>query len=939
MASSSGDDMPSLRCAGSTANYARLRNLFDACVDLPEGERLAFIEQHVSDESMRMELALMLAQDQSAADPFGDAPLQKLGDLMADDFAALPDLIGSHCGPFKLVRLIGSGGQGAVYLGERDEGEFVQQAAVKLLREAILDAADLRRFRRERDILARFSHAGVARLIDAGQGEFGLPYLAMEYVNGQPLDHWCAQRDASRAVRLELFAQLCEVAAAAHRQLIVHRDLKPSNVMVDVEGQVKVLDFGIARLIDEDAANRTDAVMLTPGYGAPEQRSGDTPTPASDVFALGVLLRELIAAQSPPSKPGDSWPAWPLDVPHELRWVFDRCCEEEPARRYRDAAELLEDIENFRAQRPLRAHPPSNWYRARKFVARHRGGVTLTALLLITTVIGFGLSLWQTRVARLESARATHEATRAQAALARAEAVRDFVVEVFETGGAGLPADQIPDTATLLESGRRTALAASTKSPEIRADMLTLLGRIYLGLQRENQALELQDEAVTLLESQSPRNDIAYASALSRRGELQSRLGNPERAFADFDAALALQQQHDPDGLGRLETLRARGEALAFVGRIEPALADFEQALALVEPRHDTPKSLLAEIHNSFGVALWRSDDCARGEPHLRQSVAMARQAWGNEHAATAGALSALSLCLTHSGLLQESELVSRESLSILERVYGKNHPALGQSKNNLANLLIKRGELAAALPLLREKLDADHVSGVDQAGSGLNTWINLSNVLRNLGDLDGAEDAARTALDIGRRAAPESPVGREPELLLARIALERTDLAAAQRWVDSYRDWMRTPEGAHALLPGRVDFLEARIAIANGDADRVERLTAVALEKFDEFGCIEISPFATSVASWLNSGGRKDEAMALLDRAVARCEKLGAMQHFSVGDALLSRATLRLAAGDRSGANADMEQAESALASALPANHPQRLKLASLRQRFNMQR
>lgn len=939
MASNSGDAFSTRQHTGHAANYAQLRMLFDECVDLPEGERLAFIEQHVPDEAMRMELTLMLAQDESSTDPFEAAPLQKLGDLLADDFAALPDLIGSHCGSFKLVRLLGSGGQGAVYLGERDDGEFVQQAAVKLLREAILDAADLRRFRRERDILARFSHAGVARLIDAGLGEFGLPYLAMEYVNGQPLDHWCAQRNASRAVRLELFAQLCEVAAAAHRQLIVHRDLKPSNVMVDGDGQVKVLDFGIARLIDEDAANRTDALMLTPGYGAPEQRSGDTPTPASDVFALGVLLRELIAGQSPPSKPGDSWPAWPLDVSHELRWVFERCCEEEPARRYRDAAELLEDIENFRAQRPLRAHPPSNWYRARKFVARHRGGVSLTALLLLTTLIGFGMALWQTRVAQLESARAMNEAQRARAALARTKAVRDFVVEVFETGGAGLPADQIPDTATLLESGRRTALAASTKSPEIRADMLTLLGRIYLGLQREKQALELQDEAVTLLESQAPRNDIAYASALSRRGELQSRLGNPERAFADFDAALALQQQHDPDGLGRLETLRARGEALAFVGRIEPALADFEQALALVEPRHDTPKSLLAEIHNSFGVALWRSDDCARGEPHLRQSVAMARQAWGNEHAATAGALSALSLCLTHSAQLQESETVSRESLSILERVYGKNHPALGQSKNNLANLLIKRGRFAEALPLLREKLDADRASGVDQAGSGLNTWINLSNVLRNLGDLGGAEGAAKTALGISRRVAPESPVGREPELLLARVALDRADPALAQQWVDSYRGWMKTPEGAHALMPGRVDFLEARIAIAKGDGDRAERLTAVALEQFDKLRCNEVSPFAASVASWLQARGREGEAMVLLDRAIAHCEKLGELQHFAAGGALLARATLRLAAGDRSGANADMEQAESVLASALPANHPQRLKLASLRQRFNMQR
>lgn len=294
----------------------------------------------------------------------------------------------------------------------------------------------------------------------------------MEYVDGQALDCWCTQRNANRALRLKLFAQLCEVIAAAHRQLIVHRDIKPSNVLVDHEGNVKVLDFGIARLIDDDAANRTNALMLTPGYGAPEQRRGDMPTPASDVFALGVLLRELIAAQSPPCKPGDTWPPWPDDVPNELRWVFDRCCVEEAVERYRDAAELLEDIENYRALRPLRAHPPSNWYRARKFVARHRGGVTLTALLLLTTLIGFGLSLWQTHVANQESARATAEARRARA-------TSEFLIGLFRTAQDGLAEDEKPTVDVLVQVAAAKKLEQDTKlPPATRAEFIVTLANV-----------------------------------------------------------------------------------------------------------------------------------------------------------------------------------------------------------------------------------------------------------------------------------------------------------------------------------------------------------------------------------------------------------------------------------------------------------------------------
>ena len=353
---STNDTVPGATGAARPDAYVHLRALFDRCVELPEGLRLGWIEQHVPESDVRAELALMLAADTADRDYFEAPPMERLGDYLVEEVDLLPDLIGARCGSFRLVRLIGSGGQGAVYLAERDDGQFEQIAAVKLLRHALLDATDLRRFRRERDILAQFEHPGVARLIDAGISEHGLPFLAMDHVDGEPIDVWCLQRAADRDQRLQLMRELCGVIAAAHRQLIVHRDLKPSNVFVTADGRIKVLDFGIARLLGDEADLGTAAPMMTPGYGAPEQRSGAIVTPASDVHALGVLLRELLTGQSPPRSDGETWPRWPDALPAELRWIFERCCAREPTERYRDAAELGEDLTRYVELRPLRAH-------------------------------------------------------------------------------------------------------------------------------------------------------------------------------------------------------------------------------------------------------------------------------------------------------------------------------------------------------------------------------------------------------------------------------------------------------------------------------------------------------------------------------------------------------------------------------------------------------
>lgn len=909
-------------------SFARLRSLFERCVDLPAGERESWLDGQQLDTSTRIELELMLAADAN------DAAIMRRDVVDLIERLDVPagesestNLVGRRLGAFLLTRLVGSGGQGTVYEGERVEGGFTQRVAIKLLHRGIHDANEHRRFRREREILARLDDPGIARLIDGGVSAEGVPYLVMEFVDGLTLERWHQQQRPGLDVELALFERLCAIVASAHRALVVHRDLKPANLLVTANGTIKVLDFGIARLLDEDDAGRTGAQMVTPGYCAPEQLSGDAITLSTDVYALGVILRELVNAHGTGNAASRRI--------RELGWIIARACATEPERRYRDAMELHDDIARFRSARPVQAHPPSRLYAARKFVNRHRGGVTATLLFLLGIFISAGVALWQAKVAREQAQRAEVETGRTKVALARAEAVRDFIVEVFEIGGAGLPRDTLPDTATLLERGRSVALSDGTQSVDVQADMLTTLGRIYLGLQREDRAMELIDEAIKKLSSQSPRNDEAYAIALSGRGSLYGRLGRADEAQRDFDAALELQAARDAESLDVARTLIARGEQRAAIGLVTEAVADYDRALA-IEARHaETPLELSAYTQNGLGIALWRAGDCARGEQHLREAVAMSRRIWGSEHMETAGALSGLSLCLTQLMKFQESESVSRESLAMLERVFGKDHPALGQSKNNLANLLIRVGKLEEAEPLLREKLAADHVTGVDEAGSGLNTWINLSNLLRNRGDLDGALKTALKAQEIGRRVAPDAAVGNEPSILLARIALAKSDLAEAQKNLDAYRLWQKSPAGAHAMLPARVDFLEAQVALQRGDLKSADLLVARGLPDMEEFNCADGARAYLTVAQLRAMQGSRDQEFEMIDRAVALCERVGTPMHYANGEALLARAEWHLQQGDRDAARTNAKRADVVLASELPPDHPLRLRVAKLNSRL----
>ncbi len=432
----------------SAADRERLAELFGEAVELGHEERGHFLDKCRLEAEFRAELDSLLAAHNSASEQLQRAPAELLADLEAEP----GNHLGERVGPYRLLEELGRGGMGVVYLAERADGSFEQQVAVKCINRALVSPALRERFLRERQILARLEHPHIARLLDGGLTAEGSPYFAMELVHGQPLTTYCQARKLTLHARLDLFAQACGAVSHAHTQLVVHRDLKPSNMLVGEDGNLKLLDFGIARLLDDEGVGASPLTRIglqpfTPEYAAPEQREGRPATTATDVFSLGVVLAELLTGQRPKPLPEGGVCCSPTDgagrrLSRDLVAILDQALAADPAARYPSVEALAEDLRRFRAGLPVRALPATLGYRTGKFVRRHRTVVAAVAAATLALVVGLVTSLWQARIA-------ARERDAAERALGRAERVQRFLSDLFEgsnpssTKGEDLTARQL----------------------------------------------------------------------------------------------------------------------------------------------------------------------------------------------------------------------------------------------------------------------------------------------------------------------------------------------------------------------------------------------------------------------------------------------------------------------------------------------------------------
>ena len=781
--------------------WQKVQATFEAALDKEPHERAGFLDSACAgDAGLRAEVESLIA-----ADAKGHALLE--GGVAG---ALGAPVAGSVVGPYRIVRELGSGGMGTVVLAERADGQFEQRLALKLMRPGL----DLRRFEAERQILARLVHPGIARLYDGGVAADGRPWFAMELVDGTPIDEHCRKGSLSLAARLRLFMQACAAVQYAHQKLVVHRDLKPDNILVTADGSVKLLDFGIAKVLDDagTALTATGVRAMTPDYAAPEQVRGEPVSTATDVYALGVILYELVSGrrpyrlegssqaelervicQTPAPRPSTVEPRLPRDVDA----ICLKALRKEPEGRYAAADQLREDVERFLASQPVLARRGNLRYRAGKFLRRH---AALVAASVVAALALAGMAAGYTwRLAR--------ERDRVRAQADKANQIARFLEELFTGADPERARGQTLTAREILEQGRRR-IDRQSLDAGVKADLLAVMGNVYASLGLFDEAGKLFEEAVRLQRERASPDEPAAARALRGLGDARREQARYGEAESSMRAALAIQrrtlgEEHPDlaaslDGLGAIERDR---------GRPREAAALYQEALALRQrrggPEVADTLSRLALIHVDEG-------NYEAAAARYREALAMHARLLGDDHPSTASDLHGLGDVLRKRGEFAEAERLYRRGLALREKLYGGDHPDLANSVNHLGRLLYQIGRLDDAQPLLQRALEMNrrlYGSSHEAVAASLGA---LAAVKLARGDAAGAGELYRESLGIVRKIhGDRHPYVAAAVNSVAGAAWARGDAAEA---ISGYRESLALHR--KLLRPGHVDVARPLVGL-----------------------------------------------------------------------------------------------------------------------------
>jgi serine/threonine protein kinase len=625
--------------------------------------------------------------------------------------------VGTVVGAYRLVSLIGHGGMGSVWLADRADGRFEGKAAIKLLTSSFMERAGEHRFRREGTILARLTHPHIARLVDAGVTGTGRPFLVLEYVPGAHINDYCRAQALTVEQTLALLLDVLSAVAHAHANLIVHRDLKPSNVLVTTDGQVKLLDFGIAKLIHAEGEPDTEALRtrepggLTPRYASPEQMLGQPVTTATDVYALGVLLYELLAGHHPagdgPLAPADlvrsiveqdappvssavADPARRRTVAGDLDRIVAKALSKEPGDRYATVNAFADDIRRFLRHEPITARPDTWSYRTVRLIRRQRRVLGAAAIMVL---LAAGLTTYYAIQLKRERDRATLEAQKAQRVsqlmtnlLTGADPFRD-------------PGPEGPTVLALLDAGAERIDAELGDQPSLRAEMLTIIGRVYARMGRHDRARPLLDRAVALSRTVSTEGTVALAQALNDFGVLMREEGDAVSSRGLLEEALALRRRllgtrHPDVAITLVELARA----LKDLGLGSESEAPTREALSIRAEVFGAHHRETATSQNELALFLWERGELEEAETLFRQNMETNRLLLGENHPSYATALSNLGLVLAATGRGVEAEHITRSALEIQRQVMGADSVSVAHAYYNLCFALHAQGRIAEAV-------------------------------------------------------------------------------------------------------------------------------------------------------------------------------------------------------------------------------------------------
>jgi serine/threonine-protein kinase len=763
--------------------WKKIEDLFLRALEHAPGERLRFLERECGDDRDLLQEVRALLEADASADPIDDIVRDAVLESLPDDAV---DLLDRPIGNYRLIRILGEGGMGSVYLAERSDEQFEQQVAIKILNSYRPNRSLVQRFRAERQILANLDHPNIARLYDGGETDQGLPYLVMEYVAGEPVTDYCDRHKLSTRERLRLFQDICKAVQHAHQNLVIHRDIKPSNILVTADGVPKLLDFGIAKLLQPEDLQQTVAVtmesarLLTPGHASPEQVRGETITTATDVYSLGVLLYQLLTGRFPyeitSRRPSDiehaicdSTPSRPStriaqttaasagsttsDVSaarstttsrlvRQLRGDLDNivlvAMRKEPDRRYPTVRQMQQDIDNYLHDRPVFARSDSLAYTASKFVRRNRWAVVATTAFIAAIV---GLTTFYTAELATQRDVARVEAN-------KANEVAKFLTDLFEeadperTLGVELTPKQ------LLERGSARIANELAGQPEIQAALMATIGQIYNNL-RDQRAAKAH------LERSLQAAEAALGGEHPDVLRMRYLLGVANGYLGDLDAALEIHEanyrvQSRLNGERSLEAARELAR-IAFVRseqrQYDVAEQDYREATQMLRDLGDEGSDELANLIVDYGLMLRTLDRLDEEEPMLLEALALQASRVGRNHPDYGSVLNNVATHYYRRGMFEDALLRTEELLSLNRKLYGEDGSPYGGVMSNYSSILQQLSRFDEALVAADKAIEILGAAlGKDSARYAF-VLENKANLLLEMKRYDEAGDLLERAL------------------------------------------------------------------------------------------------------------------------------------------------------------------------------------------------
>ncbi len=833
------------------ADWNTIKKHYNFLVDLNEVARVDYLKKiEKKDSELAQKLKEMLKADREDETFLNKPALSKLKEIEEPDY-----FIGKEIGRYKLMFLIGIGGMGNVYLAERTDLEAHQQVVVKIMNTGFLSNTLRKRFDRERKILSRLNHPHITRIYDGGITDQGLPYIVMEFIEGKPLMEYVADNQSSIDERLELFMDICSAVSYAHQNFIMHRDLKPANILVTNHGIVKVIDFGIAKILEEDDTTeeqltRTGILPMTPAYASPEQIANKPLTIASDVYSLGVVLYELLTENKPypvtkntdfstiermiaandPLKPSTSvspeiasfsnLTAWKKKIKGDLDNIILKALKKVPAERYLSVEHFIDDLNRYKNNYPVIARPDNLGYRIKKYVRRHRVGVASASALFLVLIIGIAATLWQANIAKAERDIANYEAVKARQ-------ITDFLIEIFEYASPDRAVGEVVTAEVMLKNASDN-LKNLKDQPELHGEMLRVIGQLYYKLRLFDISHNHLEQSLEVLRYALGENHIETARTKIELAETLRYLDKPDEANILAKSAEPVFAKHY--GKSSFEyaiALNKIGSIYSDKGDYENAKVYLKEAVEIfnkITNPSNEESSIIASNYNDLGLVYYFDYENDLALENYRKALQISKKAFGDNHQDISVYYHNIATLYFYITEIDSSEFYVKKSQEVIKNVFGnKPNDRLKSSLRLLSAIEYEKGNYKESELLDRQALDiAINVFGREHSQTAFEILSLGITLITNGNHKEGQ------ALMLEATEIVENTRGTDHPHLISAYATNARGYALMEQWDTAAHYIKKSLELHQQHFNDRIiDRAELQFTLANYLVNTPEKLTA----------------------------------------------------------------------------------------------------------------